>query len=236
MSNNNENNSNENNSNENNSNENMRIAGYRRAMARKKRMQNKRLNLTSGGGIISKSIVGIAEWLIFFIWKLIKQIFKIFFDIVEYIYDLFFGSFNGIFNGTDVVTCYSYKYLRYICTIFSPPIGIFFSKGVYGWFNILICWVITMVNFVAGIVYAFVIMRNDNYASRYERVQLAKQCKKFGNKCSYNYGQNKCVPNEGYNESDCKKPVKPWIPLIISMLIVVGIVYILSLLIKTVIK
>ena len=34
-----------------------------------------------------------------------------------------------------------------------------------------------MVNFVAGIVYAFVIMRNDNYASRYERVQLAKQCK-----------------------------------------------------------
>ena len=222
--------------NENNSNENMKIVGYRRAMERKKRIQKKRLNLTSGGGIMSKSIVGLAEWLIFFIWKLIKQIFKIFYDIVEYIYDLFFGSFNGIFNGTDVVTCYSYKYLRYICTIFSPPIGIFFSKGVYGWFNILMCWIITMVNFIAGIVYALVIMRNDNYASRYERVQLSKQCKVFGKKCNYNYDQNKCVPKKGYTESDCKKPVKPWIPLIISILIVIGMVYLLSLLIKTVIK
>ena len=219
---------------DNNTHENMRIEGYKRAQARKKRMHNKRINLVGDGGIITKTIVGIAEWIILLVWKIINHIFKMFRDIVHYVYDLFFGSFNGIFNGADVTTCYSYKYLRYICTVFAPPIGIFFSKGVYGWFNILICWIITMINFIAGIVYAFVIMRNDNYASRFERVQLSKQCNK--NKCHYHYGQNECVPKEGYSESDCKKPVKPWIPLIISIMIVIGMLYLLSLLIKAFIK
>ena len=55
-----------------------------------------------------------------------------------------------------------------------PPFGVLLSKGLYGWFNIIICMVITYINFIAGIVYAFVITSRNRYADQYEAYQLKK--------------------------------------------------------------
>lgn len=34
-------------------------------------------------------------------------------------------------------TIFNYIYLRYLVTILFPPLGVFISKGIYGWVNIL---------------------------------------------------------------------------------------------------
>ena len=55
-----------------------------------------------------------------------------------------------------------------------PPFGVLLSKGLYGWFNIIVCMIITYINFIAGIIYAFVITSHNRYADQYEAYQLAK--------------------------------------------------------------
>ena len=52
-----------------------------------------------------------------------------------------------------------------------PPFGIVLSKGLYGWFSVLVCILITYVNFIAGIIYAFVITSRNRYADQYENYQ-----------------------------------------------------------------
>ena len=54
-----------------------------------------------------------------------------------------------------------------------PPFGVLLSKGLYGWFNILVCVIITYINFIAGIVYAFVITSRNRYADQYEEREIA---------------------------------------------------------------
>ena len=49
-----------------------------------------------------------------------------------------------------------------------PPLGILMSKGLYGWFSVLVCIIITYVNYMAGIIYAFVITARNRYADQYE--------------------------------------------------------------------
>ena len=55
-----------------------------------------------------------------------------------------------------------------------PPFGVFLNKGIYGWFSVLVCIIITYVNFMAGIIYAFVITARNRYADQYEAYQLLK--------------------------------------------------------------
>jgi uncharacterized membrane protein YqaE (UPF0057 family) len=57
-------------------------------------------------------------------------------------------------------------------TALMPPMGIFLSKGLYGWFSIIICSIITYLNFIAGIIYAFVITSRNRYADQYEEYQV----------------------------------------------------------------
>jgi uncharacterized membrane protein YqaE (UPF0057 family) len=59
-------------------------------------------------------------------------------------------------------------------TVLMPPFGIFLSKGIYGWFNIFVCIVITYMHFLAGIIYAFVITMRNRYADQYENQQMIK--------------------------------------------------------------
>lgn len=91
----------------------------------------------------------------------------------EWVNNITFGNFKGIIptslkNG-KVVTM---KFFRYTMTVLMPPVGIMLSKGLYGWFNMIICMIITYVNFLAGIIYAFVITSRNRYADQYETEQL----------------------------------------------------------------
>jgi uncharacterized membrane protein YqaE (UPF0057 family) len=125
-----------------------------------------------------KNNSGILAMTVLYFWDaFVELIFKFFFTTLDisvyafdYIYNLIFGNFNGIFPSVNKYgSMYTYKSLRYIITIFVPPLGVLMGKGLMGWFNIIICLVICYVNYLAGIVYAFVITANNRYADRYER-------------------------------------------------------------------
>ena len=64
------------------------------------------------------------------------------------------------------------KFFRYTMTVIMPPFGVMLGKGLYGWFNIFVCMLITYVNFLAGIIYAFVITSRNRYADQYEAQQI----------------------------------------------------------------
>jgi len=57
-------------------------------------------------------------------------------------------------------------------TVMMPPFGVFLSKGIYGWFNILVCMILTYVHYLVGIVYAIVITMRNRYADQYEDKQM----------------------------------------------------------------
>jgi uncharacterized membrane protein YqaE (UPF0057 family) len=99
------------------------------------------------------------------------------FDLTQYAFNwinnITFGNFKGIipttFGGGKVI---STKFFRYTINVFLPPLGIMLSKGMYGWFTILCCILITYINYLAGIVFAFIITARNRYADQYESYQL----------------------------------------------------------------
>ena len=101
------------------------------------------------------------------------------FDLTQYAFNwinnMTFGNFKGIipttFGGGKVI---STKFFRYTINVFLPPLGIMLSKGIYGWFTILCCILITYVNYLAGIVFAFIITSRNRYADQYEQYQIVQ--------------------------------------------------------------
>lgn len=103
---------------------------------------------------------------------LLLQISTIAFDWVN---NMIFGNFSSIIpTSLKKGTVISLKWFRYAMTVLMPPFGVFLSKGVYGWFNILVCIVLTYMNYLLGIVYAFVITMRNRYADQYEDQQMIK--------------------------------------------------------------
>ena len=115
----------------------------------------------------------------------LKFIFYLY-DLTQYAFDwinhMSFGNFKGIipssFGGGKVI---STKFFRYTINVLLPPLGIMLSKGIYGWFSILCCILITYVHYLAGIIFAFVITSKNRYADQYESYQI----KQFANNPIY---------------------------------------------------
>ena len=107
---------------------------------------------------------------------ILKMVFYLY-DITNYAFiwinNMTFGNFKGIipktFGGGKVI---STKFFRYTINVFLPPLGIMLSKGMYGWFTILCCILITYINYLAGIIFAFIITSKNRYADQYESYQL----------------------------------------------------------------
>lgn len=145
---------------------------YRRKLRREKLKQEKAASLLTKQGPITAILVGIFD----FILDIITNIYEFIVDFANY---GFFFVFNHIYgtdgklipNNEKFGTAVSLKYLRYFITLFIPPLGVFLCKGMYGWFNVLICFVFTYIHFVLGAVYAFVITFRNRYSDRYERVE-----------------------------------------------------------------
>lgn len=68
-------------------------------------------------------------------------------------------------------TIFNYTHLRYLVTILVPPLGVFMSKGIYGWVNIIMALFFCYIHYFAGILYALVITYNSKYADLYEKKQ-----------------------------------------------------------------
>jgi len=132
-------------------------------------------------GIIGRPgpITGIVLYLVdLVIYLFLKFTFYIF-DITQYAYswttNLIFGNFQGIIpKSLGKGKVISTKFFRYTMNVLMPPFGIMLSKGMYGWFSILVCVLLTYVNYIAGIIYAFVITTHNRYADQYEQYQLKK--------------------------------------------------------------
>jgi len=116
------------------------------------------------------SIVDAITGLIIRLSLLLLQIASLAFD---FTYNLIFGNFNGIIpSSLKQGKVVSMKWFRYAMTVMMPPFGVFLNKGIYGWFNILICILLTYINYLVGIVYAIVITMRNRYADQYEDKQM----------------------------------------------------------------
>ena len=116
--------------------------------------------------VLIDMIVELTLKCIFYLYDLTKYAF-------DWINNMTFGNFKGIipktFTGGKVI---STKFFRYTINLVLPPLGIMLSKGIYGWFSILCCILITYVNYLAGVIFAFLITSKNRYADQYEKYQL----------------------------------------------------------------
>jgi uncharacterized membrane protein YqaE (UPF0057 family) len=144
---------------------------------RKQQIQNGNGNVLQQAigrpGVITGIVLSIIDTLINFVIRfslLLLQISSLAFD---FTYNLIFGNFNGIIpSSLKKGKVISMKWFRYFMTVAMPPFGVFLSKGIYGWFNILICMILTYVHYLAGIIYAVVITMRNRYADQYEDRQM----------------------------------------------------------------
>ena len=59
-----------------------------------------------------------------------------------------------------------------------------------GWFNILICLILTYINYLLGIIYAVLITADNRYADRFEREDI-KRVRRLQNRDSNDYSEAK---------------------------------------------
>jgi len=134
---------------------------------------DKLANIIGRPGPITGFILGIVDVIMTLVIKLGVNMFTICKYAFDWLYNMLFGLFNGIIPSSIVGgTVISMKYFRYMITVLMPPFGILVSKGLYGWFSIIVCILITYVNFMAGIIYALVITARNRYADQYEAYEL----------------------------------------------------------------
>ena len=145
---------------------------YRRKLKREKLKEAKKAGALSLQGPLSLLIVGIID----FVFQLIG-------NMIGLVMDFSSGGFRLLYDtiydtGTDIIPnsekfgqAISMKPLRILITVLIPPLGVFLSKGIMGWFNILLCFILTYINFVLGVVYALIVTYKNRYADLYEQVE-----------------------------------------------------------------
>jgi len=130
-------------------------------------------NLIGKPGPISEFILSIFDVVVTLFLKLVFKLFTISSYAFGWVNNIIFGAFEGIIpSSLKRGKVISMKFFRYTMTVIMPPFGVMLSKGLYGWFNIFVCMLITYVNFLAGIIYAFVITSRNRYADQYEARQI----------------------------------------------------------------
>ena len=132
-------------------------------------------NMFGRPGVITGFVLTLFDIVLNFLLKLVFYLW----DITNYAYawasTMIFGNFKGIIPSTYTSgMVVSLRFFRYIMNVLMPPFGIMLSKGIYGWFSILICVLLTYISYLAGIIYAFVITSRNRYADQYEDYQLKK--------------------------------------------------------------
>ena len=96
----------------------------------------------------------------------------------NWVYNMIFGNFSFFIpKEAKKGIVISMKWFRYLMTVLMPPFGIFLHKGMYGWFSIGVCMLITYMSWIGGIIYAFVICVRNRYADQYEDREIIKALK-----------------------------------------------------------
>jgi uncharacterized membrane protein YqaE (UPF0057 family) len=143
--------------------------------ARKQNIENRspENNIFGRPGPISGLVMVLIDILIEVILKMVFYLYDITIYAFNWIHNMTFGNFKGIipktFGGGTVI---STKFFRYTINVLLPPLGIMLSKGMYGWFTMICCILITYINYLAGIIFAFIITSKNRYADQYEAYQI----------------------------------------------------------------
>lgn len=133
-------------------------------------------------GPLTGFVLGIIDTFVTLIIKLGINLFTISTYAFDWMYNILFGLFNGIIPSSVIGgTVFSMRYIRYAITVLMPPFGVFASKGLYGWFSVIVCIILTYINFIAGMVYAFVVTARNRYSDQYEAYDLALAMKDSNN-------------------------------------------------------
>jgi len=147
-------------------------SAYRRKLKSQQIAQAKKAGQLSMQGPLSLLIVGIID----FVFQLIGSM-------ISLVMDFSSGGFRLVYDtiydtGTDLIpnsqkfgVAFSMKPVRIIITVLIPSLGIFLSKGLMGYFNIILCFILTYISFPLGVVYAFVVTYKNRYADRYEAAE-----------------------------------------------------------------
>lgn len=147
-------------------------SAYRRKLKREKLKEAKKAGQLSMQGPLSLLIVGIID----FVFQLIGSMISLVMDFssggFRLVYDTIYDTGADIIpNSEKFGQAFSMKPIRILITVLIPALGIFLSKGIMGWFNILLCFILTYISFPLGIVYAFVVTYKNRYADRYEAAE-----------------------------------------------------------------
>jgi uncharacterized membrane protein YqaE (UPF0057 family) len=160
---------------------------YRRKLKRENRKRAEKAGKLGGQGPITMFIIYLFDFIIKLVLRLGEVVLE--FGSIGFgtVYDVFYGTFDGFIpNSEKFGSVIGIKYLRYTITLLIPPLGVFLSKGLYGWFNILICFLLTYIHIILGIIYAFVITYRNRYADRYEEMEYKRlmMIREYINSCT----------------------------------------------------
>jgi uncharacterized membrane protein YqaE (UPF0057 family) len=150
---------------------------YRRKLKREKLRAAEKAGKLEMQGPLSIVIIAIIDLAITMAGNLISLIMDFSSSGFSFIYDMVYDTGTDLIpNSEKFGQSLSMKPMRVIVTVLIPPLGIFLSKGLMGWFNILLCFVLMYINFFLGVIYALVVTYRNRYADRYE---LAEQNRIF---------------------------------------------------------
>ena len=125
-----------------------------------------------GRGPIATVVCTIIEFFLKLFLKILQLLYDIWFGIFKSIWNLLFGGFDGLIPDIPgkYKTCHNSFYFRYFITILFPPAGIFMSKGITGFFQIMVCCALTLMFYFPGLVYAIIIMRGSRHSDLCKKV------------------------------------------------------------------
>lgn len=150
-----------------------KTSAYRRKLKRQKIQQAKRNGALQNSGPLSILIIGIIDFVFGLIGSMISLVMDFSSGGFRLVYDTIYDT------GTDLIPssekfgqAISMKPIRIIITVLIPPLGVALCKGlIFGWFNVLLCFILTYISFPLGVIYALVVTYKNRYADRYEEAE-----------------------------------------------------------------
>ena len=154
----------------------------RKHFDRKKQVESGQMSGISSSlqniGPIGGFMIVIFDIIAGFIARFLVSVLRIASYAFDWVMGLVFGNYSGLMPSYGKSgSMYTMRNIRYFITILYPPFGVFLNKGIYGWFNIFITFILCYIHYVIGIIYAFVICSRNRYADLYENT-LINQYKK----------------------------------------------------------
>jgi uncharacterized membrane protein YqaE (UPF0057 family) len=144
--------------------------------------EDKKKRIISGSGPLAQFIIFFLQNILY--EKILKGLYNQFISVMDdaftFVQNTFFSDFKGLLAGKlkpNKGICFEYTFFRYFMTLMLPPMGIFLSRGISGWYNIIICGLLCFIKYFPGLVYALIIMQSAPYSKRYQEMKRDKLAK-----------------------------------------------------------